>query len=282
MCQSISSETKSAIWNDRFKNRMNELKLSQRKFSTLYKERFGTGSQADVSKWMRVGEVDSRSNKGRKFPEFETMRNIAEILGVSVGYLIGETDFKTYEMEQVSQYIGLSPTAIETTRAITSGKAIPPFYNYPNSRITAALELFLSNSVLVEYLKNICDLAESINKEKKQNDFFDRAINGIPEQYRNAAIELWADPDKAIEKGIKPTAELWAFAHTLDDAACKDLHQLDATEKEIKSAKYALLETHIKMVEKLLSDDNLQKLLPNYATPTEIQHMLRSSIDKIK
>lgn len=257
------NKTTAEIWNERFKNRMNELKLSQRKFSALYKERFGTGSQADVSKWMRVGEVDSRSKKGRKFPEFETMKNIAEILGVSVGYLVGETDFETYEIEQVSWYIGLSPTAIEATRAVTSGRAIPPFYKYPDSQRTAALELFLSNPVLVEYLKNICDLAEAISKEKKQNNFFDRAVNKIPELYRNAAIELWANPDKAIEKGIEPTAELWAFAHTLDDAACEDMHQPDVTEKEIKSAKYALQETHIRMIGALLSDDNLQKLLPD-------------------
>lgn len=258
------NKTTAEIWNERFKKRMDELKLSQRKFSALYKERFGTGSQADVSKWMRVGEVDSRSNKGRKFPEFETMRNIAEILGVSVGYLVGETDFETYEMEQVSRYIGLSPTAIEATRAVTSGRAIPPFYKYPDSQRTAALELFLSNPVLAEYLKNICDLAEAMSKEKKQNHFFDRAVNKIPEPYRNAAVELWANPDEAIEKGIEPTAELWAFAHTLDDAACEDMHQPDVTEKEIKSAKYALQETHIRMIDELLSDDNLRKLLPDY------------------
>ena len=271
-------KTKAQIWNERFEKRMNELKLSQRKFSALYKERFGTGSQADVSKWMHIGEIDSRSKKGRKFPEFETMRNIAEILEVSVGYLIGETDFKTYEMEQVSRYTGLSPTAIEATRAVTSGKAIPPFYKYPDSQRTAALELFLSNSMLVEYLKSICDLAEAMDREKKQPNYFERAVKKIPEPYRNAAVELWSDPDEAAEKGIKPTEELLAFADTLDDAACEDMRQPDVADREIKSAKYALQETHIKMIDEILSKGNVQKLLPHYATREEIKQLVGINI----
>lgn len=178
------------IWNERFEKRMKELKLSQRQFSKLYREHFGTGSQADVSKWMHIGEIDSRTNKGRKFPEFETMKNIAEILEVSVGYLIGETDYETYEIERASKYMRISPKAIEAIQSVTFGKAIPPFYKYSDPQRTAALELFLQNPVLVEYLKNICDIAEAMNMAQNPKELFMQAVDRIPEEYRDAAVSL--------------------------------------------------------------------------------------------
>lgn len=265
---------KAKIWNERFEIRMDEMKLSQRKFSALYKERFGTGSQADVSKWMHIGEIDSRTNKGRKFPEFETMRNIAEILEVSVGYLIGETDCETFEMERSSEYIGLSPIALESTRAITHGKAIPPFHKYPDPQRTAALELLLENPFLVEYLKNICETAEAINRAENPDNLFEKAVNKIPESSRDSAISLWQDAEEAVSKGIEPTEELWAYVRILDDAACDDMYQPDMADREIKAAKYALQEIHTKMINDLLSAENVQKLLPHYANREELEQIM--------
>ena len=114
------------IWNERFEKKMEDLRFSQRKFISTYKAKFGTGSQADVSKWMHVGDIDGKTKKQRGFPAFETMRNIAEILGVSVGYLIGETDFESFDQERASKYLGLSAASITAIRGITSGKTIPP------------------------------------------------------------------------------------------------------------------------------------------------------------
>lgn len=54
------------------------------------------------------------------------------------------------------------------------------------------------------------------------------------------------------------------------------------TDREIKSAKYALHETHIKMVDELISADNLQKLLPHYATREELEQMIGISIGENK
>lgn len=281
MLKPIEKE-KAKIWNERFEKKMNDMGLSQYQFIDRYREQFGKGRQPDVSKWMHVGELDSKTRKERGFPAFETMRNIAEILEVSVGYLIGETDYETFEMERASKYIGLSPAAIEATRALTSGKAIPPFHKYPDPQRTAALELMLTNPVLVEYLKNVCELAEAINREQNPKNLFERAANAIPEPYRDSAIALWADSEEAVANGIDPTEELWEFVHTLDDAACDDMYQPDMADREIKSAKYALHETHIKLVDELISTDNLQKLLAHYATREELEQMVGISTGENK
>lgn len=275
-------KAKAKIWNERFEKKMKDMGLSQYQFIDRYRERFKKGRQPDVSKWMHVGEVDSKTRKERGFPAFETMRNIAEILEVSVGYLIGETDFETFEMEHASKYMGLSPDAIEATRALTSGKAIPPFHKYPDPQRTAALELMLTNPFLVEYLKNVCELAEAINRKQNPKKLFEKAANTIPEPYRDSAIALWADSEEAVANGVDPTEELWAFVRILDDAACEDKDQPDMADREIKSAKYALHETHTKMVDELISADNLQKLLPHFATREELEQMIGVSTGQSK
>lgn len=268
-------QTKEDIWNTRFESRMNELGLSQRKFISIYKERFGTGSQADVSKWMHVGEIDGKSKRKRGFPAFETMRNIADVLGVSVGYLIGETDYESFEMERVSKCIGLSESALIGIRNITSGKVIPPFYKYGDPQITAALENLLLTPQIVDYLKGLCELAEAMNREQNPTDVFERTTKKIPESYRDDAIALWADAEEAVKKGIEPTPELWAFANMLDDAACEDMYQPDMSAREIRSARYALQEIQIKLVDELISDGKYKQLLPHYATKEELEAIIR-------
>ena len=269
-------KTKEQIWNERFEKRMKERNLSQRNFIALYKEKFGTGSQSDVSNWMNVGSIDSKTKKPRGFPEFETMRKIAEILEVSVGYLIGETDYETFDMEQVAKYMGLSSSAILAVRSVTSGKAIPPFYKYSDPRRTAALEKLLKSSLLVEYLKNIYKLAEAINKERNPKRNFEEVLGGIPEEYQTATFALWHDAEEAIQNGIEPTAELWDFVKKLDDAAYKDFCQPDMIDCEIKSAKYVLQEIHMKMINEIVSDDDIKQLLPNYATKEELEEIIRT------
>ena len=83
----------------------------QKTFAKAYKERYGTGNQADVSRWMRVGNTISKE-KGNEnetqsiigFPSYDTMKRIADFFNVSVGYLTGETSFESFDMEQACTY----------------------------------------------------------------------------------------------------------------------------------------------------------------------------------
>ena len=265
-------KTREQIWNERFEQTMRARNFSQRKFIELYKAKFKTGSQADVSNWMHIGEIDGRTKKKRHFPKFETMRNIAEILGVSVGYLIGETDFESFEMERATNYVGLSSNSISAIKGITSGKAIPPFYKYPDPQSIAALEGILTNNTLVEYLKSICELAEAINRNHNPKNNFQKALDEIPEKHRDAVFTLWQDAEDAIEvKGVIPSEYLWELVKRLDDAACIDMMQPDMHTREINAAKYAAQESHSRMIDELMKSDRFRSLLPHYATSEELE-----------
>ena len=259
MLEHITESTES-IWNKRVTKRMEELKLSQRAFIKRYREKFHTGSQSDVSKWTHIGEKDSKTGNPRKFPEFETMKKIAEVLGVSIGYLIGETDYETFELERASEYTGLSQESIKGIRKITHGKTRE--YRKFNPHIANALEILLNTPYLVEYLANMCEVAEAINDERHATGYFESVKKEIPENIMDDVWHLWYDPEDAIENlEIEATEEKWDYVKKVDDAMDHDRVQSQSIDLNLKASKYALSETHIKMIDDIMSSEEMNYMV---------------------
>lgn len=103
------NEKKAEIWCTRFNQLMKEQGYTQKSFLKEYKNKYGGGTQANISRWLRVGNVIQKNGISQKigFPSYENMLNIADFFGVTVGYLTGETIFKTFEMEKACQCIGI-------------------------------------------------------------------------------------------------------------------------------------------------------------------------------
>ncbi len=248
------------IWNTRFSKCLTNKFKTQREFAEAYSQKYGYAAQSDVCRWMKIGERNSKNLKPRKFPAFETMCNIADLLEVSVGYLIGETDFDSFEEERTSKYIGLSSQSIKIIQGLTTGKTIPPFYKYSDPQRLSALEQFLSNSWFLDYLKGICDINAAVSNLKNPTDYFKEALNTIPEIYRNKALALWKDSKTAIEEyGIKPTKKLWNYVNILDSACEVNIKHTEELDRELKAARYSLSEIHTRMLDEITSKDHNNK-----------------------
>lgn len=90
---------KAQCWCNRLYKLMKEKNYTQKSFLKEYKEKYGGGTQANISRWLRVGsKIENGKTIG--FPSYETMSNLADFFGVSVGYFIGETDYESFEMEK--------------------------------------------------------------------------------------------------------------------------------------------------------------------------------------
>lgn len=76
-------------------------------------------TQAMVSHWCHLADT------GRAFPKYQTMLEIAEVLGASVAYLTGEIDANTVQEEQVCDYTGLLPQAVRSLRLATQREDDP-------------------------------------------------------------------------------------------------------------------------------------------------------------
>lgn len=286
--------TREDIWNERFGMKMKEKGYSQRSFAEAYSKKYGkqkngaarksgTTSQTEVCKWLHVGELDGKTNKKRGFPAYETMKNIADLLDVDLGYLIGETDCVTFDLERTSEFLGLSSETVSAIRDITFGKKKnrdkPEFHEfnrsdydeyrltkmYPDARRTAAFSFLVSSSSFVNYLYGLVNLAIiSINNPYNPCSRFDIALSQIPEEFRDDAIALFIDAETAIENGIQPTDDLWQYSDKLNAADHEDAIIGLNLEKEIKEKKdakrYALFEAHIKLTEEIMSMPNIEAM----------------------
>ncbi len=122
------------IWNERLaelmQNNIYERKFTQAtlavEMNRRYAEKRGAHfTQKGVGRWLKVGE--SRSQEGEYgFPEYETMLYIADFFFVDVGYLTGETDFKRFDIERASSFLGISEKTTEQIMRITQAESRRP------------------------------------------------------------------------------------------------------------------------------------------------------------
>lgn len=126
-------DTKAAKWYERvqacFKrykdseaNKGGSRKVSQselvRRLETRYPKEPGrpNPTQVNISRWLNYGGTGKRESS---MPSMEVAIMLADFFGVDVGYLLGETDYHTFAMEDAVDYLGLSEHAVEHIRLAT-------------------------------------------------------------------------------------------------------------------------------------------------------------------
>lgn len=109
------TQLRAACWRQRLRKCLKERGLTQVEFvSALNRTYLTRFHQKDVSRWLNTGNQTANGVIG--FPKYETMMLIADFLGVDVGYLTGETDETSFDLEKASSYTGLSSDAILSIR----------------------------------------------------------------------------------------------------------------------------------------------------------------------
>ena len=283
MIKPINKE-RAKIWNERFAALMEKKKLTQRQFAKEYSDKFGYAAQADVCRWLHVGEKTTKKKmEERGFPSFETMSNIATMLEVSVAYLIGETDYESFEEERTARYIGLSADGVRAIHDITkTGKAIPPFYRYPDSKITNSLEKLLVSKSFVSFLEGIKEISEAIEKKKNPFRYFEKAVNRIPESCRDAAIALFRDPEDAVnELGVIMTDELCGYAKELEEAEKKEKDAERIADSDVNAAGYKFFKTHFDLLRELTGDEETV-IEYRYLSDNFVHKRKKAKLDKSK
>ena len=70
-------------WNKKLKECMDRRGFTSNKaFAQAFKEEYGTGNATDVGRWLHVGEHFG-NNSTIGFPSYDTMKRIADFLGVT-------------------------------------------------------------------------------------------------------------------------------------------------------------------------------------------------------
>ena len=245
-------EQRKACWNERIKKCLRDKKMTQAKFAELYNKQNETNScsQRTVSRWLRVGDY----KKGIKnFPEYETMMKIANVLGVEVGYLTGETEAESYNAQKAADYLRLSVNTVNSIKQLTdrksSGKTV--ISRVPHPMMPSRMyEKLLTAEHFYPFLAQMeeLDARYSTPMTKKHQlehiaDGKEPAMYDKISQYIGYPFEPDEDPEFSDE-------ELAAF-NELNDAIDEAYAEEQDREVLLDFLRYRLLKEYEKLVEEL-------------------------------
>lgn len=233
-------------------------------FAKAYKEKYGTGNPTDARRWLNVGLHDHKK-KIIGFPSYDTMKRIADFFGVTVGYLTGETDYETFEMERACTYLGIDERTGAAIRNITKGSVSTDLLcRFRQAENTAALCYLLTAPHFQNYIGGLLQLAADINRQKKPIHHLEETWAQLDPKIRDLALE-WKDynPEFEGESEHTPewTPELASAIAALNEAEGKDYDQSYILDRSVQASKYNLAELNIRLIDEVLNEEHLKDLV---------------------
>ena len=261
-------------WCSRLHKLMKEKNYTQKSFLKEYKEKYGGGTQANISRWLRVGsKIENGKTIG--FPSYETMSNLADFFGVSVGYLIGETDYESFEMEKVCKFLGLEEETVKAIKGITSGENMGIGANSMCGEYKSAFRYILTASSFPVFIKEVREYAENVYRlkhpikymdivsAKMRKDLFDLAVQCM--DYQFISDDEYGRIDDFEENSVEPTEELLEAISILNDAQDKDYAQKCYIEQMVKLSEYELQKIYFEVIKELTKEEHLPDMvIPMY------------------
>ena len=261
-------------WCSRLYKLMKEKNYTQKSFLKEYKEKYGGGTQANISRWLRVGsKIENGKTIG--FPSYETMSNLADFFGVSVGYLIGETDYESFEMEKVCKFLGLEDETVKAIKGITFGENMGIGANSMSSEYKSAFRYILTASSFPVFIKEAREYAENVYRlkhpikymdivsAKMRKDLFDLAVQCM--DYQFISDDEYGRIDDFEENSVEPTEELLEAISILNDAQDKDYAQKCYIEQMVKLSEYELQKIYFEVIKELTKEEHLPDMvIPMY------------------
>lgn len=263
-------ESKAAIWRERFKGLMKEKGYTQEAFLKEYKNRYGGGTQANISRWLRVGSkiIQNGTVKTIGFPSYENMLNIADFFGVTVGYLTGETDFETYDLEKTCQFIGIDEETCKAIKSIASGESIKPFGKFRANDFNAALKYLVTADNFPAFIKLVRQYIDNVYYQAYPVNHVDKVIEKIGNKRRSDLAMQYIDclhlldneiseTDNFNENNIKQSPELIQDIQMLEEAIDKNYDDEVRNEQMVKLSEYELQKKYFELINDIVSDNNL-------------------------
>lgn len=264
-------DRKAKIWCDRLNGLMKKKGYTQELFLKEYRSRYGKGTQANVSRWLRVGNIIQKDGSTARigFPSYESMANIANIFGVTVGYLTGETDCETFEMEQVSRFIGVDEETCKAIQKIASGQHSHYLMSAEaNQYRTVLRRLFMANS-FSEFVKEVVDYSWRIYRYKHPVNHLEETASCITnEETRELALQcidyISSSEDEMFDdfsaNNVAPTKEQLDAIAKLDEAIWQDCNERRETEQQVKLSEYNLQKIYFRLIEEITTDKHFNKI----------------------
>ncbi|MFA1015210.1 helix-turn-helix domain-containing protein [Dubosiella newyorkensis] len=259
---------KAKIWTTRLKLLMKKKGYTQESFLKEYKEKYGNCTQANVSRWLRVRKPDKEGiNNDIGFPKYETMVKIADMFGVSVGYLTGETNFETFQLEQACQLLGIDEKTAKEIKSISSGE-IGIFSKYKKSELAKTLKFLITSNCFHEFILSLQEQAENIFLKEHRTLELDRLKSSIDKETFEQALKYtigtddqYGSIDDFKENGIEPIENLVQVMKLVNKAIDHDFGDQDFYDFKVKVTEYELQKIYFRLIDEVLLEEHLLEMV---------------------
>ena len=264
------NHNRAKCWCSRLSKLMKERNYTQKAFLKEYKERYGGGTQANISRWLRVGsKIENGKTIG--FPSYETMLNLADIFGVSVGYLTGETDYESFEMEKACEFLGLEEDGVKAIKGITSGVSVDIFGKYMADKYKSVLRYILTASSFTDFIREAREYAENIYRQKHPISYMDRTAAKIKKDVLELACQCMdyqciSDDKHGLiddfkENNVEPSEELLEAIKSINAAQDHDYDEEQSREQRVKLSEYELQKIYFEIIKELVKEEHLPDMI---------------------
>lgn len=272
------------VWNKRLEDCMEKAGYNRESFARAFKRRYGTGNSTDVYRWLHVGRPRGTQNAPIGFPSYDTMKRIADFFGVTVGYLTGETDYETFELEKTCAYLGIDAVAASSIKSFGNGsESILNYDRFWVKNQRKALNAVLASDNFKILILHLCLYADAVYKQNHPISYIKNALEGINPEIIDSAMEWincypgWQE-DYMDVNSVEPTPELINAVKLINEAEDKEAAQPYLLEREVKLVNYDLQETLIRLRDEVACDENLELLtVPTVSSIKELKEHLKET-----
>lgn len=233
-------------WNRNLRHCLKINGYTQETFAKAYKKQYGTGNQADVYRWLNVGNVSKGSKIG--LPSYDTMKRIADFFHVTVGYLTGETDYETFEMERACKYLGITEGTGKSLKRITGSTHDCIEWGYQSDNYQRIIDALFTSEIFSEFVYDLRLLDEvfhlDVDKEvQSYNPLLLSEVNAL----RNDK-EIDYEFDSAAPQLTAQQMETWK---RLDDENYEFYKNNQDKTFQLKLTRYELHESFERLIDSL-------------------------------
>jgi len=275
----------SQIWNERLSSLINDRYGTIKAFAAAYKDKYGIGNATDAGHWINVGGKKTK-DQDIGLPSYDTMRRIADFFGVTVGYLTGETDYHSFEMERACNYLGLNQVAGEAIQRITKLNGMTRFERYQKENYGSALCYLLSADNFEDFLGGICQYAEAAFRQMHPINYMNSPdVQSIKPEVLELALKYReVCYGEEVDDPSEITDEVIDAIDILSKAEGRGYNQQFELEQNVKLAKYDLQEKYFRLIEEILQPENLRQIQAHYyetfASVEELKKRIETSVSK--
>lgn len=233
-------------WNQNLKLCLKNNGYTQETFAKAYKKQYGTGNQADVYRWLNVGNMSGSSGKRIGLPSYDTMKRIADFFHVTVGYLTGETDYETFEMERACKYFGVSEETGKVLKKTAGSTHDCIEHGDQSDNYQRIIDAFFTSERFSEFIYDLRQLDDAYSEDtlifkKMELHYGKKALDEV-RRLQSDEIDYKHDPN--APKLPELQIEIWNAMEHADDKCYENSFK-------IKLARYELRESFERLIDSL-------------------------------